>query len=421
MRKNFFVTNEGATKDQDTMDNKELVSETTGEGPENTRQTNLNTTETVQVTTQTSQQRLDNNFQELHLLSEDILSDYRSIGRETGPKEFEEDLVREQTKHDDFQTKILDNNADLKKTSAENTIAPVIAKEIIANDNAIIADQGDHMKDLDKLLEDKKYNPYEKEEGYGIQVDLVTKKHRRDELLAEREEYLRTRNLELQVLIDNAREGVRDPELESDFDINERSESDLDFESEDSDMYGPAPEHRREESESEIKKESPSIKVESDSDIDLQNIPESRREESEDSDMYGPAPEIPKSNKRKFDQISQGEDTQQEALPTRPRIAAQDVSLNAGDNVNVLNTDENASPILSQIDPNVWRSSQQQISQGEGSQQQVSQQQVSQQQVSQGEGSQQEGGNKKEKKENSILDDYADVSTEPADYFGGDD
>ena len=314
MRKNFFVTNEGATKDQDTMDNKELVSETTGEGPENTRQTNLNTTETVQVTTQTSQQRLDNNFQELHLLSEDILSDYRSIGRETGPKEFKEDLVREQTKHDDFQTKILDNNADLKKTSAENTIAPVIAKEIIANDNAIIADQGDHMKDLDKLLEDKKYNPYEKEEGYGIQVDLVTKKHRRDELLAERDEYLRTRNLELQVLIDNAREGVRDPELESDFDINERSESDLDF-------------------------------------------------ESEDSDMYGPAPEIPKSNKRKFDQVSQGE----------------------------------------------------------GSQQQVSQQQVSQGEVSQGEGSQQEGGNKKEKKENSILDDYADVSTEPADYFGGDD
>jgi hypothetical protein len=376
MRKNFFVTNEGATKDQNTMENKELVSETTGEGPENTRQTNLNTTETVQVTTPTSQQRLDNNFQELHLLSEDILLDYRSIGRETGPKEFKEDLVREQIKHDDFQTKILDNNADLKKTSAENTIAPVIAKEIIANDNAIIADQGDHIKDLDKLLEDKKYNPYEKEEGYGIQIDLVTKKHRRDELLAEREEYLRTRNLELQVLIDNAREGVPDPELESDFDINERSESDLDFESEDSDMYGPAPEHRREESEdseikkespsikeepdsdidlqnipehiseesdSEIKKESPSIKVESDSDIDLHNIPESRREESEDSDMYGPAPEIPKSNKRKFDQVSQGE------------------------------------------------------------------------------GSQQEGGNKKEKKENSILDDYADVSTEPADYFGGDD
>jgi hypothetical protein len=59
--------------------------------------------------------------------------------------------------------------------------------------------------------------------------------------------------------------------------------------------------------------------------------------------MYGPAPEIPKSNKRKFDQVSQGE------------------------------------------------------------------------------GSQQEGGNKKEKKEKSILDDYADVSTEPADYFGGDD
>ena len=369
MRKNFFVTNEGATKDQDTMDNKELVSETTGEGPENTRQTNLNTTETVQVTTQTSQQRLDNNFQELHLLSEDILSDYRSIGRETGPKEFKEDLVREQTKHDDFQTKILDNNADLKKTSAENTIAPVIAKEIIANDNAIIADQGDHMKDLDKLLEDKKYNPYEKEEGYGIQVDLVTKKHRRDELLAERDEYLRTRNLELQVLIDNAREGVRDPELESDFDINERSESDLDFESEDSDMYGPAPEHRREESEdSDIKKESPSIKEEPDSDIDLQNIPESRREVSEDSDMYGPAPEIPKSNKRKFDQVSQGEGSQQQV-----------------------------------------------------SQQQVSQQQVSQGEVSQGEGSQQEGGNKKEKKENSILDDYADVSTEPADYFGGDD
>jgi hypothetical protein len=245
--------------------------------------------------------------------------------------------------------------------------------------------------------------------GYGIQIDLETKKHRRNELLAEREEYLRTRNLELQVLIDNAREGVPDPEPESDFDINERSESDLDFESEDSDLYGPAPEHRREvsedsdlygpapeiqnepqnrneDSESEIKNESPSIKVEPDSDIDHQNISEARSEESEseiknespssimvepdsdidhqnisearrevseDSDMYGPAPEIPKSNKRKFDQVSQGEDTQQEALPTRPRIAAQAVSLNAGDNVNILNTDVNASPILSQIDPNV--------------------------------------------------------------------
>jgi hypothetical protein len=378
MRKKLFATNEGRTEDQATRDNLVQESETTGEGPEttrdrpeSTRQTGLNTTETVQVTTQTSQERLDNNFQELHRLSEDILSDYRCIGEETGPQKFKEDLVREQKKHEDFQTKILDKNADLKKTSAENTIAPVIEKEIIANDNAVIADQYNHMKDLDKILEDKKYNPYEKEMGYGIQIDLETKKHRRNELLAEREEYLRTRNLELQVLIDNVREGVPDPEPESDFDINERSESDLDFESESSDMYGPAPEHRREvsedsdmygpapeiknepqnrneDSESEIKNESPSIKVEPDSDIDHQNISEARREVSEDSDMYGPAPEIPKSNKRKFDQVSQGE-------------------------------------------------------------------------VSQQEGSQQEGGNKKEKKENSILDDYADVSTEPADYFGGDD
>jgi len=92
--------------------------------------------------------------------------------------------------------------------------------------------------------------------------------------------------------------------------------------------------------------------VESESDIDLQNIPEYRSEESEDSDLYGPAPEIPKSNKRKFDEISQGEGSQQQGPPPPPLPPQENASqrnvLNAGDNVNILN-----SPILSQIDPNV--------------------------------------------------------------------
>ncbi len=93
-------------------------------------------------------------------------------------------------------------------------------------------------------------------------------------------------------------------------------------------------------------------------------------EESEDSDLYGPAPDIPKSNKRKFDEVSQ-----------------------------------------------------QEASQGESSQQQVSQQEASQ-----GESSQRQSwlrtvlNNVRDKrKEDSIIDDYADVSQEPTDYTGGDD
>jgi hypothetical protein len=231
MKKRSQATNENTTEgDQETRDDIEQVSETTGDRPETTRDRPENTsqrTETVQETTQTLQERLDNNLEELHRSAEDILNDYKTIAIETAPLNFYEELAAERIKHKDFQTKILDKNADLKKTSAEKTLAPVIEKETIANDNAVITDQDNLMKDLDKRLEDSGYKPYENEMTYGLQIDMEIKVQRRNELLAEREEYLRTRNLELQELISNAR--LEQPD--SDFDINERSESGSDFES----------------------------------------------------------------------------------------------------------------------------------------------------------------------------------------------
>ena len=96
----------------------------------------------------------------------------------------------------------------------------------------------------------------------------------------------------------------------------------LNEESEDSDLYGPAP-----------------------------DIPKSNRrefdEESEDSDLYGPAPDIPKSNKRKFDEVSQQEASQGES--------SQQQSLASSSNNNRTLVANN-SPILSQTDPNVWKS-----------------------------------------------------------------
>merc|ERR1711939_1196326 len=150
----------------------------------------------------------------------------------------------------------------------------------------------------------------------GFKRDVEINLKRRSELMAGREEYLRTRNLELEEIINKENRPLEDRSLEdeaileqsehSDFNPFEDSESEIDLQN--------IPEYKSEGSKSE----SPNMKVESESDIDPQNIPEYRSEESEDSDLYGPAPEIPKSNKRKFDEISQGEGSQQQGPPPLP-------------------------------------------------------------------------------------------------------
>ena len=379
-----------------------------------TNDTNNKTNDTNNTQeTELVQEKLKNNLEELHRSAQAIFRDYTSIGW-YGGRDLHMDMTVEHVKHNDFQKEKSDKNADLEKVSGGKTLAPVIEKETIANDNAVINNEDRLIKEMDKKLEDNSFKPYDNEMSQGFKRDVEINLKRRSELMAEREEYLRTRNLELEEIINKENRPLEDRSLEdeaileqsehSDFNpfedsdsesanINERSESEIDLQN--------IPEYKSEGSKSE----SPNIKVESESDIDLQNIPEYRSEESEDSDLYGPAPEIPKSNKRKFDEISQGEGSQQQGPPPLPpqENASQRNVLNAGDNVNILN-----SPILSQIDPNVWVSSQQQDSQQQDSQQQDSQQQDSQQQVD----------NKKEK---SILDEYADLSQEPADYFGGDD
>merc|ERR1712000_504810 len=248
-----------------------------------------------------------------------------------GGRDLHMDMTVEHVKHNDFQKEKSDKNADLEKVSGGKTLAPVIEKETIANDNAVINNEDRLIKEMDKKLEDNSFKPYDNEMSQGFKRDVEINLKRRSELMAEREEYLRTRNLELEEIINKENRPLEDRSLEDEAILEQSEHSDFNpFEDSDS--------------------ESANINERSESEIDLQNIPEYRSEESEDSDLYGPAPEIPKSNKRKFDEISQGEGSQQQGPPPLPpqENASQRNVLNAGDNVNILN-----SPILSQIDPNV--------------------------------------------------------------------
>ena len=67
------------------------------------------------------------------------------------------DMTVEHVKHNDFQKEKSDKNADLEKVSGGKTLAPVIEKETIANDNAVINNEDRLIKEMDKKLEDNSF------------------------------------------------------------------------------------------------------------------------------------------------------------------------------------------------------------------------------------------------------------------------